>query len=194
MMRPSATVSRSPLSSAVANPSASVKMRSISARPRSSMETTSNFGSRAMLLRFAYEDAVEAVHLAQLDVNPLTFRGRNILADVVRANRHLALAAIDQHRELNRFGAAQIGNRAKRRAHRAAGVEHIIDEDDAFAIERKRDVATDETRVAGRAFFIIAVRGNIEGAGRDIGHPHFAQRFEQAFGKRSTAAHDANEH
>src|SRR5271168_233805 len=106
MMRPSATVSRSPLSSAVANPSASEKIRSISAIPRSSIDTTSNFGSRAMLFRFAYEHSVEAIDFAQLDVHTLTLRGRNILANIVRANRNLALATIDQHRELNRFRAA----------------------------------------------------------------------------------------
>src|SRR5271163_1094993 len=177
MMRPSATVSRSAFSSAVAKPSASVKMRSISASPRSSIDTTSYFGSRAMLPRFAYQHAVEAIDLAQLDVNPLTLGSRNVLADIVRANRHLALSAIDQHRELNRFGAAQIGNRTECRPHGAAGVEDIVDENNALAVERERDVASDETWVAGCALLVIAVGGNIEGTDRHVRHPDLSQHF-----------------
>src|SRR5580704_10615499 len=141
MMRPSAMVRRSEFSSAAENPSASVKMRSISASPRSSIETTSYLGNLAMLLRFANQHAVETVDFGKFHEHTLTLGGRDILADVVRANRNLALAAIDQHRELNRFGPAQIGYRAERGAHGAAGVKHIVDEHDAFAVERKRNVA-----------------------------------------------------
>src|SRR5579872_694714 len=157
MMRPSATVSRSEFSSAAPKPSASVKMRSISAIPRSSIDTTSYLGKRAMLFRFANQHSVEAIDLAHLHEHALTLRRRNVLADVVRANRHLALAAIDEHRELNRFGPAQIGYRAERRAHRAAGIEHVIDEDDAFAIERKCDVASEQARIAERTLLVVAI-------------------------------------
>src|ERR1700722_19599664 len=149
MMRPSATVSRSEFSNAPAKPSASVKMRSISAIPRSSIDTTSYLGKRAMLFRVANQHSVEAIDLAQFDEYALTLWGGNVLAHVVGANRHLALAAIDEHRELNRFAPAEIGYRAECRTHGAAGIKHVIDEDDPFAVERKCDVASDQSRIAG---------------------------------------------
>src|SRR5208283_4309431 len=194
MMSPSATVSRSDFSSAVEKPSASVKMRSISAIPRSSIETTSNFGSLAMLLRFAYQDPVETIDFAQLDVNALALGGWNILADEIGANWHLALAAIDQHRELNRFGTAEIRYRTEGGTHGAPGVEHIIDEDHALAIERERDVAPDEARIARRALLVVAIGRDIEGADRDVRHADLAQRFDETLGQCRAATHDADEH
>src|SRR5580704_14758348 len=194
MMRPSASVRRSEFSSAAAKPSASVKMRSISASPRSSIDTTSYLGKRAMLLGLADQDAVETIDLAEFYEHPLTLGRRDVLADEVRANRHLALAAIDQHRELNRFGAAQIGNCAERRAHRAAGVEHVIDKNDAFAVERERDVAAEQTWIAGRALLVIAIRGNIEGADGNLGQPNLLEREDEAFGECRTAPDNPNQH
>ena len=38
------------------------------------------------------------------NLNPFRHGGRNILADEIRFDRQLAMAAIDQHRQLNRFG------------------------------------------------------------------------------------------
>ena len=64
-----------------------------------------------------------AVDLLDADVDPLLLRGRDVLADVVGADRELAMAAVDEHRELDPGRAAVVEDLVDRGADRAAGVE-----------------------------------------------------------------------
>src|SRR5690606_1678149 len=61
----------------------------------------------ALLLSFQH-DFVRAVELAQLDLHAFLARRRHVLADVIGLDRQFAMAAIDEHHELNRSGAAEI--------------------------------------------------------------------------------------
>ena len=61
---------------------------------------------------------VDAVELAQAHLHALLARRRHVLADVVGLDRQLAMAAIDEHHELNRLAAGR--NRSARRARRAS--------------------------------------------------------------------------
>ena len=74
------------------------------------------------------------VGLDEADVDDLVLAGRQVLADEVGPDRQLAVAAVDQGREPNGARAAVIGQRVERGAHRAPGVEDVVDEhDDAAA-------------------------------------------------------------
>src|ERR1700730_4895390 len=110
MMRPAAVVQGVSVARPSRKESASLKMRSISSISRSSIETMSYFGRRAIELRLASadHDRVDAVNFMEAHMHPLIGLRDDILADVVRADRQFALSAIDQHRELNRIGAAEI--------------------------------------------------------------------------------------
>ena len=68
--------------------------------------------------------------------------GGQVLADVVGADRQLAVAAVDQDGELDRLGPPEVAERVEGGPDRAAGVEHVVDEDD--------DAAVDALRRAGR--------------------------------------------
>ena len=46
------------------------------------------------------KDLVDFVHLDELHLDPLTARRRQVLADVVGADRQLAVAAVGEHCEL----------------------------------------------------------------------------------------------
>src|SRR5919202_6058154 len=52
------------------------------------------------------EDAVDLVHLDQLHLDALVAGGREVLADVVRPDRKLAVAAVDENGELDARRAA----------------------------------------------------------------------------------------
>ena len=56
--------------------------------------------------------------------------GRQVLAHEVGPDRQLAVAAVDEDRELHRAGPAELVERVERGAHRATGVEHVVDEHD----------------------------------------------------------------
>ena len=60
-------------------------------------------------------------------------RGRDVLADVVRADRQLAVPAVDEDGELDARGSAVLEQRVDRGADRASGEEHVVDEHDGLA-------------------------------------------------------------
>ena len=75
-------------------------------------------------------DAVLVVGLGEVDADELLARGRHVLADVVGADRQLAMAAVDEHRQPDRAGTAEVDQGVHRRADRAPGVEDVVDEHD----------------------------------------------------------------
>ena len=76
---------------------------------------------------------VDPVDLLEADVDPLLAGGRQVLADVVGADRQLAVAAVAEHRELDPLRAAVVEEGVDRGAHGAAGEEDVVDEDDGAA-------------------------------------------------------------
>src|SRR5919202_5155439 len=109
--------------------------RSTSSRERSRIEIRCRFGGgvggskssrmtriSAIALLFARRDQehlVDLVHLEELHLDALLPRGREVLADVVGPDRQLAVAAVDEHGELDAGGAAIVEERADRSAARA---------------------------------------------------------------------------
>src|SRR6266496_2259948 len=83
------------------------------------------------------DDAVDLVHLDELDLDAFAARGRQVLADVVGPDRQLAVAAVDEAGELDAGGPSVIEERLDRGPDRAAGVEDVVDEDAGAALERE---------------------------------------------------------
>ena len=81
------------------------------------------------------EHRVPAVHLLEQDVHHLRPGSRDVLADVVGADGQLAVSAVDEHRQLDDPRPAVLGQRVKRRPNRAAGEQHVVDEDDDRVVE-----------------------------------------------------------
>jgi hypothetical protein len=116
------------------------------------------------------QNLVDLVDLDELHLDALVAGGREVLADVVGADRQLAMAAIDQDGELDAVGPPVVEERLDRRADRAAGVEHVVDEHDRLPLERKveRGRAHDGLRmprcVAAAHLHVVAVEGDVDGA------------------------------
>ena len=81
-------------------------------------------------LRLGDRHLVDPVDLLEADVDPLLAGGRQVLADVVGADRQLAVAAVAEHGELDPLRAAVVEEGLDRGAHGAAGEEDVVDEDD----------------------------------------------------------------
>src|ERR671937_1190017 len=92
---------------------------------RSSRMTRMSAIVRCLLWRGDEQDGVDLVDLDQLHLDALVARGREVLADVVGADRKLAVAAVDEHGELDAGRPAVVEERLDRRANRAAGVEDV---------------------------------------------------------------------
>src|SRR5436190_20385137 len=145
------------------------------------------------------QDAVDLVHLDELHLDALVARGRKVLADVVRTDRQLAVAAVDEDGELDALGTAVVEERLDRGTDRPAGVEHVVDEDDGLALERKveRGRADDRLRMAGRVaaahLHVVPVEGDVHCAevGRFAGA--LLDETAQPLRERHAARLDADE-
>src|SRR5271170_100119 len=160
MIKPAAMVDGVPVVIPSRNESAILKIRSISSISKSSIETMSYLGKRAIALRLPSADyhRVNPVDFVEAHVNALIRQRRDIFAHVIRAYRQLALPPIDQHRELDRIRPPQICQRRQGRAHGTARVKHIVNQDDVSAVDRKWNVSTNQPRIAVSASSVIAIR------------------------------------
>src|SRR5881275_3036227 len=83
------------------------------------------------------QDAVDFVHLDELDLDALVAGGGQVLADVIRADGELSVAAVGKHGQLHALRPAIAEERVDGRADRAAGVEDVVHEDAGHPLERK---------------------------------------------------------
>src|SRR5919204_2641574 len=172
------------------------RMRSMSSRERSSMESRLRFirwlpqrgfqpralmvlldilsrlnGWASPILPGGLTDRhfVHPVHLVDAHVHALVAGGGKVLAHVVRADRQLAVAAVSQYGQLHAFGAAVVEEGVDGGAHGAAGVEHVVDEDDRDAVQREVDVRGEYHRLAvpGAHAGVVPGEGDVEVAERD---------------------------
>ena len=135
-------------------------------RSRSSID--SRCLMRATSWRLGDGDLVGAVELGDAHVHALGAVGREVLADVVGADRQLAVAAVGQHGELDARRAAVVEQRVDRGAHGAAGVEHVVDEHDRVVLEPERQVAGADLGRLARGE-VVAVEGDVDLAGGQLG-------------------------
>src|SRR5579864_2751375 len=80
---------------------------------------------------------VHAVLFLDEDLDALRVGGGHVLADVVGPDGQLPVSAIDQDRELDRAGAAEVHQRIHRRASSPAVVDDVVDQDDDPAVDRR---------------------------------------------------------
>src|SRR5438094_5043591 len=102
----------------------------------------------AMLTSSPFDhDLVHAVRLGEPDLHLLAARGGDVLADVVGADRELAMAPVDEDRELDRLRPPEVDERVHGGADGPAGEEHVVDEEDPFPLDGERNVGRVDHRV-----------------------------------------------
>src|SRR6266851_5470664 len=110
-------------------------------------------------------------------------------ADVLRRDRQLPFAAVDQRRELDFSGAPIIEELVHRRAHGAPGVENVVDHHDMPAVDVERDLRRLHLVVQSGGVEIVAIE-------RDVERPHRRRGLQfpvQALGKPGAARADTYE-
>ena len=144
-------------------------------------------------------DPVDPVDLLELDADPLRERGREVLADVVRADRQLAMAAIDEHGELHALGPPVVEERVDRSPDRAAREEHVVDEHARRPLEREAELraANDGLRVERRRASadedVVAMEGDVDRAERGLDAAPLGDELLQPPRERHAARVDADE-
>src|SRR5260370_7569076 len=91
------------------------------------------------LLDGNYHRLVNAVLLGDEDLDALRVRGGDVLADVIRTDRQLAVAAVDEHGQLDGPRAPEIHERIHRGSCRPPMVDDVVHEDDHLAVDVRHD-------------------------------------------------------
>ena len=115
-----------------------------------------------------------------------------VLADVVGANRQLAMAAIGEHGQLHPLGAAVVEQRLDRRADGAPGEEHVVDDHDRAPGHVEVDVRGVHDRGVGPAGDVVAVEADVQVPERDLGVEQLLEQDIQPPGEKRSTAVDAD--
>src|SRR5262245_9123806 len=113
------------------------------------------------------DDLVHAVRFREVHRDTLAAGGGEVLADVVGTNRELAVAAVDQDGELDRLRAPEVDQCVHRGACGAAGEEHVVDEEDAAALDGEGDVGSLHAGRLQAAVEVVAIERNVDDPERD---------------------------
>src|SRR3989441_599533 len=143
---------------------------------------------------FHRPDLVHAVRLGEPDLHLLAAGGGEVLAHVVRADGKLAMAAVDEHRELHPLRPAEVDQRVHRGTHRSAGEEHVVDEEDAPPVDGERDVGPLHHRVLEAAVQVVAIERDVDHAeGWRHAALDLADRLADALGQVHATRADADQ-
>ena len=144
-------------------------------------------------LPLGHEHLVDAVDLGEVDLHLLAARGRHVLADEVGPDRQLAVAAVDEDGELDRAGPAEVAQRVERRAHRAAGVEDVVDEHDEPVVDAGVGQHRGLQRADAAQPQVVAVERDVDGADVDRRAGERLDAGGEPPGERGAAGRDADE-
>jgi hypothetical protein len=92
-------------------------------------------------------------------------RSGQVFPDKIRANRQLAVTAIDQHGELNRGRSAEVPKRIHRCSAGAPGKEHIIDNYNRSLFEWERKLRSPNDGEVLSVTKVVAMHRNVDHPG-----------------------------
>jgi len=135
-------------------------------------------------------DFVATVDLREMHANVIVRRSGDVLADEVRADRKLAMAAVHENGKADRTRTPVIDKRIHGRADGAAGEEHVVDEHDDAVVDGERDLGLAHHRRVADTRQIVTVEGDIDRAERKI--DAFVRAYGLANARRERIAARAN--
>ena len=95
-------------------------------------------------------------------------RGRQLdrRADDAGGNRQFAAATVDQHCQVDLRGPSVVEDFVHRRAHRAAGIQNIVDQQNVAAGHVERDLRRPHRRLQSGLIEVIAIKRDVENPDR----------------------------
>src|SRR5262245_28473680 len=103
----------------------------------------------------------EPAVVGALEGEPHSRRHFHLGADVLRANRQLAPAAVGEHHQADAVRTPVVEQLVHRRAHRAAAVEHVVDEQQLGAIHVEGNLGAFGVVLEAARRVVVAVEGDI---------------------------------
>ena len=142
---------------------------------------------------FDQQHFLHAVDFLELHFDDLVVGGLHRAADESRFDGQFAMAAVDQHQQLHARRAAVIEQRVERGADGAAGVQHVVHQDDVLALHGKRNFGGADHRLDADGGEVVAIEIDVENADRNGAVFERLDLGGQALRQRNAAAADADE-
>jgi hypothetical protein len=137
--------------------------------------------------------AIEIRCLLELDLDPLAARGREVLPDVVGADRQLTVAAVNEDGELDAGRPAVLEERFDRGTDRAAGVEDIVDEHAGRAAQVEVESGRVDDGLLLPSDCVVPVEGDVDRPECDLLPAAFLDQGREPLRQRYAARVDADE-
>ena len=134
------------------------------------------------------------IDVLETDLDLLTRRGRQILANVISPDRQFAMAAVDQGGELNPSRPAKGTDRVHRGTGGSTGKENVIDNDDGAILERQRQFRRVHHRQLRARADIVTMHRHVDGPGCDIDLRNFANESGESASNLNSAQWNSCEH
>src|SRR5262245_44610702 len=128
-------------------------------------------------LRCTLELQLELAVVQALQPQPHVLRHVQLGADVLRADRQLAAAAVGEHDQRDAGRPAVVEQLVHRRAHRAAGIEHVVHQEQLAAVDVERDLGALGVVLQAARGVVVAVEGDVHQAERALQAEHLVQPF-----------------
>src|SRR5450631_501041 len=87
----------------------------------------------------AHEDLLHTVDFLELDFDNFNIGGLHLAPDEARLDGQFAVSAVDQHQQLYAGRPTVVEQRVQRGPDGAAGVEHVVHQDDVLARHAERN-------------------------------------------------------
>jgi len=114
-------------------------------------------------------------------------------AGEIRLNGELPMPSIRDDQQLNDSGSAEVDDGVERCTNGSAGVEDIVDEDDARTSDSKGKVGLADHRAWESFERVVAIEGDVDHAERDVRTSIDVETFLQPFGNGDTPGMDADQ-
>jgi hypothetical protein len=125
---------------------------------------------------------VDAIGFGQADLDIFVAGAGDVLADVIGADGHLAMPAIDEDSQLYGAGSAEVDEGVHGGADTAAGIENVINKHDRLIVDISRDIRTLDSVVAPVCIGVIPVVAEVQGPDGEFGFLVSFYVFCQALG------------
>jgi hypothetical protein len=145
------------------------------------------------LFALDYNDSLLFVVIRQHNLYDLAGGCLQVLAYILSLNRQFAMSPVDQHRELDAPGPAEINELVQRRANGSACVEHVIDKHYSAVGDIGGYIGAIDDRTRSDCREIIAIKRDVELAGWRTRTFELGDLLGDSFGERDAASPDADE-
>src|SRR6266850_8304787 len=123
------------------------------------------------------QDERELAVVGALERKAHSRRHFHLGADVLRANRQLAPAAVGEHHERDARRPPVVEQLVHRSAHRAAAVEHVVDQQQLGAVHVERNLGALGVVLEATRRVVVAVEGDVHQRQRRLEAEHRVQPF-----------------